>query len=205
MSGRKIFAILTLLFVSSGTALFAAAPWAYSVGFSGLDLSWEGENEDILIQEQVLGLDFRGSAILPRSGFYYGSFINFSLPLMRVVDDPLAEETVVGDSEYDFYTAFGIPFGYRWNIASGRMGVYLGAGPAMQLMIDFDHHVWGSGGMALEIGIETLKGKGVGISVGSRFLMSFGAFTVAGQDVVDAAIPLSTMFHIGISWTGERN
>ena len=204
---RPLF-FLTLFVLSVAAA--SAAPWSYSLGVSVQDITWEDEDaggERVFVQEQAAGLDVRGSAILPNTDFYYGTFINLSAPFVRVVDHPEAEDLDYSSPTYNLSAAVGIPLGWRWRIADERMGLYVGAGPAFQMLFDFDDHWQGSGGLVLEFGLETLKTEGVGISVGTRAILPFGAFSVAaGRDeVADPVLPVGATFHVGISWTGERD
>ncbi len=198
------FLILILCLFLPG-ALYAGTLWSYSLGVSGLDYTWVDEDTGNYMQEQMAGLEIRGSAILKSTGFYYGTFLNFAVPLLNWEQDLINETLTMDYSGYNFYISFGIPFGYRWKLPRSETAVYLGLGPSMQGLFDFDSHVWGSGGIFWEFGVETLSSKGVDLSVGARMIVGWGSFATDGSLVAERPLVTTSVFFIGISWTGTRD
>ena len=200
---RWIILSIILNILSTG-ALHAGIPWTYSLGVSGLDYIWLDEDTGNHIQEQMVGLDIRGSAILKPMGFYYGTFLSFAWPLLNREYDLVNETSTENSSGYDLYMSFGIPFGYRWQLPRSYTAIYLGLGPSMQGLFDFDSHFWGSGGLFWEFGVETLSSEGVEISMGARMIMGWGSFATDGSRVVERPLATTSIFFIGLSWTGTR-
>ena len=192
------------MFTLFAVSLSAENPWSYSLGFTGLDLNWTDDDSGLQLQEQMVGLDIRGSAIGKPTGFYYGSFISVARPFVYWVYDDLNGEVSKGNPRYDMYLSFGLPFGYRWQMSRISSAFYLGLGPSFQSLFDFDSHLWGSGGIFWEFGFETLKEKGLSFSVGGRVIMSLGSFITDGSHTVEALDATASAFFIGISWRGNR-
>lgn len=195
--------IFILLILCTGS-LVAETPWSYSVGVSSIDYTWADENSVNAFQEQMVGLEIRGSAIVEHTGFYYGTYLSFALPVFGWEIDHLNEISYVNESIYDFYTSFGIPFGYRWAFPRGRSGVYLGAGPSFQALFKFQDYMWGSGGLFFEFGFESLRSKGVSLSFGTRLIMAWGSFATDGYRYAELPTVTTTSIFLGLSWKGTR-
>lgn len=200
---RWILLSIILNILSTGV-LHAETLWTYSLGVSGLDYTWLDEDTGNYMQEQMVGLDIRGSAILKPMGFYYGTFLSFARPLLNREYDLVDETSTENSSGYDLYMSFGIPFGYRWQLPRSYTAVYLGLGPSMQGLFDFDSHFWGSGGLFWEFGVETLSSEGVEISMGARMIMGWESFVTDGSRVAERPSATTSIFFIGLSWTGTR-
>ncbi len=199
----SLFPILILcLFLP--VSLFAENPWTYSLGVSGIDYTWIDKDSGVILQEQMIGLDIRGASMMNLTGFYYGSFISIARPMIYWEYDNLNETSSMDYSRYDLYVAFGIPFGYRWQLPRSFNAVYLGVGPSMQSLFDFDNHLWGTGGIFWEFGFETLSTKKITLSIGGRMLIPIGSFITDGSSVAEGIDATSSVFFIGLSWTGNR-
>ncbi len=196
--------VIFLLIASLSGKLYAENPWTYSLGISGVDYNWVDEASGNLIQEQMVGLDIRGSSIRNLTGFYYGSYISIARPMVSWNYEEMSDTVTMDYSRYDMYLSFGIPFGYRWQMPGISSAFYLGIGPSFQGLFDFDSHLWGSGGLFWEFGFETLKIKGVSFSVGGRVIMSLGSFVTDGSSIAEAVDATGSAFFIGMSWTGNR-
>lgn len=196
--------ITLLLFVVVAVSLPAETPWSYSLAVSSIDYSWTDEATGNILQEQMIGLEIRGSEIVTPWGFYFGTYLSFAVPTFGWEIDTFDETVAYADSNYDFYTSFGIPFGYRWVLPRGRTGAYLGAGPSFQALFDFQDHLNGSGGLFLEFGIESLRSKGVGVSFGTRLIMGWGSFSTDGNSYTEEPVVTTTSIFLGLSWTGTR-
>ncbi len=196
--------LLLIILLSFSGVLYAETPWSYTLAVSGQDYTWTDEHSGTLIQEQMIGLEIRGSAILNPMGFYYGTYLSFGMPLVSWEYNPVDEVSTYSDSAYDFYASFGIPFGYRWVLPRSLTGVYLGLGPSFQTLFKFNDHIWGSGGVFWEFGIETIKTKGVKFSMGTRMVMAWGSFATDGSVITRQPSVTTTTFFMGLSWRGTR-
>lgn len=196
--------IIFILIAVFAASLPAETPWSYSMNASFLDYSWTDDASGNIIQEQMLGLDIRGSAIVKPTGFYYGTYLSFAYPISTWEYDADNETESSDDSSYDLYISAGVPFGYRWAMPNGRSGAYLGGGPAFQTLFKFQDHMNGSGGLFLEFGIESLRDKGVGFSFGTRLVMAWGAFSTDGYTYSERPMVTTSSFFLGLSWKGTR-
>jgi len=196
--------VVFLIFTFFSVPLSAENPWSYSLGVSGLDLTWTDEDTGTLVQEQVFGLDIRGSSIGTPTGFYYGSYISIGRPVVHWVYDDSSDTVTMDSSRYDMYFSFGLPFGYRWQMSRLSSYFYLGLGPSFQGLVDFDNHLWGSGNIFWEFGFETLKTKGVAFSMGGRVIIPITSFVSDGSYTAEAADRAASVFFLGMSWRGQR-
>jgi len=197
-------AVVFLILTISSVSLSAENPWSYSLGIAGMDLNWTDEVTGNPVQEQIFSLDVRGSSIGNPTGFYYGSFLSIGRPVVHWVYDDLSDAVIMDSSRYDMYFAFGLPFGYRWQMSRLTDAFYLGLGPSFQGLVDFDSHLWGSGGIFWEFGFETLKTKGVSFSVGGRVIIPIASFVTDGSYTAEAVDRVASVLFIGMSWRGNR-
>lgn len=200
---KRIFAATIFLMLMSAF-LYSEAPWSYSVAASGHDYTWVDEDSGLYTQEQMVGLDIRGSAILNPTGFYYGTFLSFARPLIGWESEMDGEIATSIYSGYDLYAAFGFPFGFRRALPRPGTGVYIGFGPAMQALIDFDSHVWGSAGLFWEFGLEALSTRGVKLSLGARMILGWASFSTDGHDFTERPDVTTSTLYLGLSWRGTR-
>jgi len=169
-----------------------------------MDCYWMDEESGILIQEQMAGVDIRGASIRSFTGFYYGTYISIGRPMFRWIYNELDDTVQMSSSQFDMYASFGIPFGYRWQFPGRSTAFYLGAGPSFLGLFDFGSHMWGSGGIFCEFGLETLKTEGIAVSIGGRVVIPLGSFITDGTYISEAMDGTSSAFTIGMSWTGNR-
>ena len=200
--------VLVLLFTAA--SLFAENRWSYTLGLTGNELAVSSGSADTYYLQQMVGVDLRGAALLETSGFYYGTFISASFPVLLEEINPYLETTEYLTPEHDFILFTGIPFGFRSSLNTGSTGFYTGFGPAMMMSVDLDEHLWISGMVTLEMGIEHTGRKGVGFGFGLRGSLGLASILVDTRkpdqpEYRAAPDPMVLSLVMGISWTAVRD
>lgn len=202
---------LLILAVCYSSALSAENTWSYSFGLSGTDYVWVESGSDLMWREHLPGLEIRGSAIIKPTGFYYGNFLNVSVPFAVSMYDEILDTSETFDSVHNLYLSSGLTFGYRWELKRRGNAFFTGVGPAAMMLADFDSHIWLSGGLAFEFGMESLGNSGIRFSFTCRGITGLGSTLVDletadihGEGFYDAPIPRAVSLILGISWTAVR-
>ena len=202
--------LLTAILVLSSANLFADNLWSYTLGFTGNDMAVSGVTPETYYLQQMLGFDLRGSAVLESSSFYYGTFINVSFPVTLEEIDPYLETVEYLTPNHNLVVITGIPFGFRASLNMGQGGFYTGVGPGVMVSADYDDHLWISGLIALEMGIEHIGRQGVGFGFGIRAYAGLASIHADLQNLdqfsyESAPDPMVLSLVMGISWTAIRD
>ena len=208
---RRRILLSLLLSLSFTAAVSADNLWSYSLGLAGTDYFWVDDSGVSVWQEQLLGGELRGSAVIKPTGLYFANFVNVSVPTYLYHQDLVTGTITTYYSGHDLYSSLGLTFGYRTDLR--RLGAFfVGVGPTATAIADFDSHVWLSGGISVEFGLEFIKRKGIGFGFTSRATMPLAAmlidleeFDAAGAGYYSAPEPTSITIVFGISWASVRN
>jgi hypothetical protein len=150
------------------------------------------------ISEGIVIAGFRNVVSPKDTGFYYGSDLSLGIPLTLYYFDDLYGFATMA-TEDDLFMGLKVPLGYRWPGTGRSMGFYLGAGPALQMIVDWDSAaVYGIGGFA-ELGWQTNKTSNVGFHFGfqlglSPIVFSPGYGSLSGINASEASL------RFGMSW-----
>ena len=160
-----IFALI--LSLTAAAAFGATTTNTLYFGSTGFAVS-DGINT---LSKGIFVAGFRSMVNPKDTGFYYGSDLSLGIPLTLYYYDNLYGYTTMA-TEDDLFMGLKIPLGYRWPGTGGSMGFYLGGGPALQMIVDWDTAaVYGIGAFA-ELGWQTNKTSNVGFHFGFQLGLS---------------------------------
>lgn len=207
---RLMKILLTIMLLQTSVHLSADNLWSYTLGFTGSDMAVSGVSSDTYYVQQMIGVDLRGSAVLESSGFYYGTFISVSFPVSLEEINPYLETIEYLTPNHNLVAIAGVPFGFRAPLYMEEGGFYTGFGPGVMVSADYDDHLWVSGLIALEMGMEHIARKGVSLGFGLRAYVGLSSILVNLKnfdqfEYSSAPDPMVLSLVMGISWTSIRN
>ena len=114
---------------------------------------------------------------------------------------PDAVRTVA--TENDLFISLFLPIGFRNYTTRSRMGVFVGVGPAVQWIQDFEGGGIGGFGVTGEIGLESNSERRITFHMGFKIGVSPLVFDSTGR-VVDDVVAFETGFKFGVAWRTKR-
>lgn len=183
-----LLAILTTAGISAETNVYSLEFGIQDFGFLVGDLH---SSDSILV-----GV-FRQARYPWDVGLYRATEITMGGPIATIASSE--DEKVTVATENDFYVSLFLPFGFRTYTSRSRMGVFVGVGPAVQWIQDFQGGGIGGFGFTGEIGLESNNLNKTSFHMGFKIGMSPLVFDSNGQ-ILDDVMAVETAFKFGVAW-----
>jgi len=159
-------------------------------------------NSSLIVAEGIITAGYRRVKHPRDVGFYYGTDLVLGVPFaMAYYDNRQLLKAPPGN---DLFLGLRIPFGHRWPGDNRSMGFYLGGGPAIQMVSDWDQHTIYGLGVFGELGWQTNKLSGTGFHFGMQ--LSFNPFVFSAEEgPIARTVGVGASMQFGMSWRREKN
>ncbi|MCK5737468.1 MAG: hypothetical protein KAH21_13370 [Spirochaetaceae bacterium] len=154
------------------------------------------------IAEGIITAGYRRVASPGDIGFYYGTDFTLGVPVIQEYFD---HHKVLNNAPgNDLFMSFKVPFGYRWSGKDNSMGFYLGGGPALQMVSEWDTRtIYGIGAFG-ELGWQTNKTAGIGFHFGLQLSISPLIYS-PDQGTFSNIIGTDVSIRFGMSWRRKKS